>query len=59
MPTQIMTNGETYAFMGKAAAQLHPVTLLVINPSAVQTSKREKVPPFGQIPKNNEDIIKR
>lgn len=54
MLTQIMANGETYAFMGRAAVLLHPVTL-----SGANIQKRKKVPPFGQIPKNNEDIIKR
>ena len=58
MRTQIMANGETYAFMGRAAVLLHPVTLLEIHKQH-KHPKGKKVPPFGQIPKNNEDIIKR
>ena len=53
-----MANGETYAFMGRAAVLLHPVTLLVIR-QWCKHPKGKKIPPFGQIPKNNEDIIKR
>jgi len=58
MPTQIMANGETYAFMGRAAVLLHPVTLLVIH-QWCKHPQEKKVPPFGEIPKNNEGIIKR
>jgi len=52
MPTQIMANGETYAFMGRAAVLLHPVTLLVIH-QQFKHPKGKTVPPFGQIPKSN------
>jgi hypothetical protein len=53
-----MANGETYAFMGRAAVLLHPVTFLVIH-QWFKHPQEKKVPPSGQIPKNNEDIIKR
>jgi hypothetical protein len=53
-----MANGVTYAFMGRAAEMLHPVALLVTHQQC-KHPKEKRVPPFGQIPQNNEDIIKR
>lgn len=57
MPTQIMANGETCIY-GQSSSTVASCDTLD-NPSVVHTSKRKKVPPFEQIPKNNEDIIKR
>jgi len=56
MPTQIMAKGVTYAFMGRAAVLLHPVPFLAIH-QRCKHLKGKTVPPFGQIPKSNKDII--